>query len=395
MYRPNYLDMNFITESLCYLLLCCVVWSCNSSATNLSERPDIEPVIIGTKQFIWEDPNRLDDYYGGSRIINARIWYPSSDFQSEQAKGERTSYLLFEDKLLNMLENWTLDDHERAKQIRLNSFNDLPFKSNTDESPLLIFSPSLGGNLSHYTYYAEYFAKKGYIVMGLNHLYESEVVINQSAKIILANLKFQDSLKSLQIPEEISAEDYREALGVRQKIISEDILFALNQIFETQPFVGKIDKNKIAVFGHSLGGAAALYASLLDHRIKAVINLDGTPPSEVLEKGIRVPFLFIEDLTDYKNHPGYAKLHKRRSDLCRKNRADAWRILIKEFDHNSFLDINYYFSKNAEIQKQEKQNLDIVIAYMDYFLDTNFIDTVDEESKMPETNRVEIIRFIK
>jgi len=63
--------------------------------------------------------------------------------------------------------------------------------------------------------------------MGINHLYESQVIV-ADGKIYIANHSFQDSLQSLKVPEEISAEQYRESMGARQKILAQDIQFSLN-----------------------------------------------------------------------------------------------------------------------------------------------------------------------
>jgi dienelactone hydrolase len=348
-------------------------------------------LFIGSKQYSWEDTDRQDEYYGETRKVNVQVWYPANKVTSSSL---RTPYLLFIKKLYNKLEGWSEADYKSIQEVKTASFIDIPIKENLTKAPLLIFSPSLGGNLSYYTYYAEYFAMKGYIVMGINHLYESEaVVVNE--QVYLANHSFQDSLKSLKIPDDISAEQYRELMGIRQKVLAQDIQFSLNKLLADESIISAIDTSKIGIFGHSIGGAGAVYCSILDKRIKVVINLDGTPPSIALNNGIDIPYLFIEDLTDYKNHEGYAIQYKRRSDFCELNRADSWRVLIKGFNHNSFLDINYYLADNSLKAQSEKANLNKVISYMDDFLNHYLLGS-DELHIMPiESGDLEIIRFNK
>lgn len=347
--------------------------------------------FVGTKQYSWEDTDRLDEYYGETRKVNVQVWYPTDKVTSSSL---RTPYLLFGKKLYNQLEGWSEADYKSVQDVKTASFIDIPIKENLTKAPLLIFSPSLGGNLSYYTYYAEYFAKKGYIVMGINHLYESEAVVAND-KVFLANHSFQDSLKSLKIPDDISAEQFRELMGIRQKVLAQDIQFSLNQLLADESIISALDTSKIGIFGHSVGGAGAVYCSILDKRIKVVINLDGTPPSIALNNGIDIPYLFMEDLTDYKNHEGYAIQFKRRSDFCELNRADSWRVLIKGFNHNSFLDINYYLGENTSKAQSEKANLDKVINYMDDFLNHYLLGS-DELHIMPiESENLEIIKFDK
>ncbi len=44
-----------------------------------------------------------------------------------------------------------------------------------------------------------------------------------------------------------------------------------------RPLAGRIDPDRVAVTGHSLGGAAALQAARQDPAFAAAINLDGYP----------------------------------------------------------------------------------------------------------------------
>jgi len=106
-----------------------------------------------------------------------------------------------------------------------------------------------------------------------------------------------------------------------------------------------------------------------------------------------VPFLFIEDLTDYENHVGYRKLHKRRAEFCELNSAASWRVLIGGFNHNSFLDINYYLGENEADRLDQKQNLDLVFDYMDRFLDTYLLG-LDQRPLQPKvTDSLQVFGF--
>jgi dienelactone hydrolase len=314
---------------------------------------------VGTTYFIWEDQDRLDTYYGGNRLVNAQLWYPTED-----TIGTIAPYYYEIEDVWESLSHWNKTDIKAVQALSSNALVHAK-ASNTKEQPLIVFSPSLGGNLSQYSFYAERLAKAGYFVLGLNHLYESEYVITTNKQVKAANHSFHDSLKTLDIPTQITADEYRSKKGIRQKVLGEDILFAIGQL-KASEWKGFIDFDQVGVFGHSIGGAGVIYASILDSTLKAVINLDGTPPSIALENGIDVPYLFIEDLTDYNNHTGYQKLHQRRNDFCQKNRADAFRILIGGIHHNSFLDVNYHLALS---QKEKQKALATLEMTNDYMLD--------------------------
>ena len=82
----------------------------------------------------------------------------------------------------------------------------------------------------------------------------------------------------------------------------EDISFILNQIQKINSGIiksqvsSRMDLNKIAVGGHSYGGATAITASYRNKKIKACFNLDGwiNPiPKNIITEGISIPFLFL------------------------------------------------------------------------------------------------------
>jgi hypothetical protein len=120
--------------------------------------------------------------------------------------------------------------------------------------------------------------------------------------------------------------------------------------------------------------------------------MDGTPPTIAMEKGIQVPFMFLEDLTDYKNHEGYGKQYKRRSDFCEKVEKDAYRILFDGIDHNSFRDINYQTTNNKLQKNLEKRTLDKFLYYLDAFFNAHLNGTEWEINTMM-SDSLEIVVF--
>lgn len=58
-------------------------------------------------------------------------------------------------------------------------------------------------------------------------------------------------------------------------------------------FFERLDLNKIGAFGHSFGGAASILAGLRDRRIKAVLNLDGSPFGVLSRTILPKPFMVI------------------------------------------------------------------------------------------------------
>jgi len=365
-------------------------WSCQPK--NINENQISK---IGTKSFKWYDRERVDEYYGGFRLINVQVWYPADSNESNK-NYPLAPYYYEIDSTHKKLGHWTAEDYQFVSKIKTNSYVNHPISTDQSKFPVILLSPSLGGNISQYTYYAEYLAERGFIVVGVNHLYESEYVVDNNMNVFPANLTFHDSLKLLDIPSQITAEKYREVKGARHLVLGEDLIFCLNKLEEINQseFSGQLDLQNIGAFGHSIGGAASIYASYLDERFDVILDIDGTPPTIALKNGINAPFMFIEDLTDYKNHKGYKKMHQRRSSFCEINSADSYRILIGGINHNSFLDINYHTAQSSDEKKKVLELLRKTAQYIDQFF-SHYLKGTELDLTEIKSDSLEIIKYEK
>ncbi|CAI7642788.1 unnamed protein product [Penicillium palitans] len=113
--------------------------------------------------------------------------------------------------------------------------------------PVVLFSPALGTTRLFYNAIAQAVASAGYIVVSLDHPYDTEF------------LEFPDG--SVVTAANIST------AGLRTR--------------------------QVAMYGHSVGGAATAEAMHLDHRIVAGANLDGSMFGSVVQQGLRGPFLLF------------------------------------------------------------------------------------------------------
>lgn len=371
-----------------WCFLCSATAGCASPTDSI---PGNGHLTIGLREVDWVDSSRIDSYYGDYRRLNARIWYPA---ENPGADSLLASYYPWLDIIGRESDHWSAEQIDRLRKSNLSAYSDAPVLRQKAGFPVIVFSPSLGGHLSHYSYFAERLAREGYVVLGMNHLYESDYVLDIAGnRFIPSNQTYHDSLKELSIPDEITADQYRLVKGDRQKVLGEDVVFALDQLSSIPFLQGRLDLDKVGAFGHSIGGAAIVYASLLDDRIAALINMDGTPPSVALDRGVDVPFLFLEDLTDYENHPGYIKLHARRQGFCEKNTADSWRILFAGFHHNSFLDQGYYLGMTRAEQSRAGERLNWVYGYVSDFFNMALRQKDTFEYPTSKSDSVQVFRF--
>jgi len=155
------------------------------------------------------------------------------------------------------------------------------------------------GLVTGYTSLAEDLASHGYVVVGFDAPYRSSVVVFPDGRVI--EREPQNNLDALGGPEQ-----ERRALELVHAW-SADIGFALDQLErwnQSDPsgkFLGRLDMQRVGIFGHSLGGATALQFCHDDGRCKAGIDVDGAPLGKVITEGVPQPFMFL--LSDHGREP--------------------------------------------------------------------------------------------
>jgi hypothetical protein len=140
-----------------------------------------------------------------------------------------------------------------------------------------------------------------------------------------------------------------DSLLIRKKQIitrTNDITFLINQLEKieskktTSLLYNQLDLTKIAIAGHSYGGATAIFASSLDNRIKSCFVLDGwfSPlPDKIVTSGLDIPLFCIGrpswDDSDYPSN------YKNLELLLNASTSQKFHVFIKNSLHLDFTDI--------------------------------------------------------
>jgi dienelactone hydrolase len=178
--------------------------------------------------------------------------------------------------------------------------------------PVLIFCPSWNGGKAQNTFQAEELASNGFIIAGIDHPYGANVTVFPDGRVVHTKLQTWLDLSSDKALEQ-STRTAEDQLRIR----SQDALFvldALRRINDNDPVnlqKGKVDMDRVGVFGHSFGGAVAAQACWLDKRFRAGINMDGLMFGDVADAGVKQPFFFMNDDSPAPTPAGLASSNPR------------------------------------------------------------------------------------
>ena len=188
-----------------------------------------------------------------------------------------------------------------AESAHGHAFTNAPVDPDRDTYPVLVFSAAGFPPLS-LSAILEDVASHGYVIVGVNHTYESILTVFPDGRVAPMNTAFMQPVFGAYSGEAQVAIDGRAAI-VRQKVA--DMRFVAEQVAllneGTGPLAGRLDLSRLGAFGHSMGGDAALEYCRASEACRAAANLDGGIWGEVGRVGVERPTLLVlADHTDIR-----------------------------------------------------------------------------------------------
>jgi Platelet-activating factor acetylhydrolase, isoform II len=275
------------------------------------------------------DENRLEAYSterkDKKRELVVWIWYPASPISDSKP----ASYLPDKWSEADFVYGVKLD----TTKFECHSFENAPVSAFQPVYPVLIFSQA-GFSVLSYSAIIEEIASHGYVIVGINHTYDAPVTVFSDGRVIPASPQFMEGVNSRAGLIEESFQ-FRAAVADYK---TADIKFVVDQLAEINKrsgvLAGRLDLTGLGVFGHSLGGNAALEFCRKDNRCKVAVNLDGANWNEVGKVGLKKPAMIIA-----AEHPEFslpcdemviAKVFPS-IEWCEEERllvSQGWRIII-------------------------------------------------------------------
>ncbi len=222
------------------------------------------PCPVGTTSLWLTDSSRPDPWVAGvnARELMVSLWYPAVP-----SDGRRARYMTpAESELLLASAGITSVPRDTLSTVRTNAVSDATPAGRQRSLPLVVLSPGFTHPRSTLTALAEDLASHGYVVTGIDHTYESFATTFPDGRVTTC----------------LARAAPRRGKGFWEKVVAgraADVCIVLGELTGAHlawPGAALIDPSRIAMVGHSIGGAAAISAMLADSCIRAGIDMDGS-----------------------------------------------------------------------------------------------------------------------
>lgn len=223
---------------------------------------------VGVVALSVTDPRRREIFTpdpSDIRRFPVRVYYPA-------AKGACAPAVYFPPELARIYTDEFQLRPDFGRTVRAHACSDVPILAGSGRFPVIVFSHGLGHTHFSYRSIIEDLVSHGHVVVAIDHTHggrgvhfpDGEVVKRDNSRWFTG----VDPARNMQAAKEYPrfwAEDTRlviDMLGDASSAIQREIQ-------------GRIDTARMIYAGHSFGGITAVYAAMIDPRIKGAINLDG------------------------------------------------------------------------------------------------------------------------
>lgn len=290
---------------------------------------------VGSEIFRWVDqqrPETATEAAGVHRNVVVQAWYPT-DF----ASGRRWVYIDGLGRLpgsVSLVPSFLMSNYG---SIDTHAFADVPISADRMQWPVVLFSPGYGAPRAFYTGLVTDLASRGFVVLAIDHPYESAVTELADGTLATPAGHFPDN-----------AADGDRYMAEQLSVRAADLRFVVDQLGRSDAvglLAGRLDTDHIAAVGHSFGGATAVAAAALDPRIRAAVNIDGTLYGDLPDRALQRPFLLLE--SDHSETGHSAQYLDRSRSLIEHLQAGGFRYEIAEANHFSFTDAPLFLAAPA------------------------------------------------
>jgi len=324
------------------------------------------------------------------------IWYPADP----KAKEPLANYLPYPD---DKVRGGLAIERGRGRVLTIHTRTDAPLPKGTDTFPILLFSGGSGACPASYHSIIEDLVSHGYVVVGLDHPYEGAGQVMPDGRYIAPTTEQFRPQGDPQTKEYGDASLAFYFKRVNERSLDAALAVRMLSMMNKGPqgkFAGRLDLDRIGVFGHSLGGVAAAHALMDVPAIKAGVNLDGHAASMPFDEAHTPmkPFLCVEapsarptdeklaqwNMTREAYDTMIRETDEKQAAAYRKNPTVSYRVTITGAEHGSFSDETYPMPEKtgftlADRVRYTNATREFLLAFFDKSLrgrDANALETV-------------------
>jgi Platelet-activating factor acetylhydrolase, isoform II len=294
---------------------------------------------VGRTTYTWVNNDETDELApspGAKREVVVWIWYPAAAATSAAP----VEYLPAAWRLALAQHSGVLMSQFFTRDlllVRAHSTSDPDVSSEQRSYPVVIMRAGGGALTTDFTTLAEGLASHGYIVVGFDAPYRTFVVVLADNRVVIR--------PPTNDPENLPADQANRLINRLLPMWTGDTKFVVSQLEHltgagpSGKFTGRLDMQRLGMFGHSFGGATALQFCHDDPRCKAGIDIDGAPYGSVVQEGLKHPFLFI--LSDHSRElsdPASRQIHADIQSIYDRLPSGRLLITIRGANHFSFSD---------------------------------------------------------
>jgi dienelactone hydrolase len=274
---------------------------------------------VGTTSLYLKDTSRPDPWVPTVpyRELMVSVFYPAAS-----AGGPTKQFMTpTESRLFLQDEGFPDDMLEVLSTVRTNAVVDARPAGRRHSLPLIVLSPGFKKLRATLSSLAEDLASHGNVVVVVDHTYENLATTFPDGRVTGCTACGAYDLAF-----------WRKLQGGR----ATDVSFVLDELGRWRG-ADLIDRSRIGMAGHSVGGASTIDAMLGDSRIRAGIDIDGTTLGPIPEPGLSRPFMFMGRANTYTPGTGDES----------QSWEDDWQLLtgwkrwltVAGMEHASFTDV--------------------------------------------------------
>ena len=294
---------------------------------------------VGRTTYTWVNNAETDELApspGVKREVLVWIWYPAASTTSAAS----VEYLPAPWRLALAQHSGILMSQFLTRDlslVRVHSTSDADVSSELRSYPVVIMRAGGGALTTDFTTLAEDLASHGYIIVGFDAPYRTGLVVLPHNRVEARPPEYN--------PENLPDDQANRLINRLLLMWTSDTKFVgsqlerLNAADPSGKFIGRLDMQRLGMFGHSFGGAQALQFCHDDPRCKAGIDMDGAPYGSVVQEGLKQPFMFIlSDHSRESSDPASRQIHADFQSIYDHSPNGRLLITIRGANHFSFSD---------------------------------------------------------